>query len=149
MGRILAAFVTGLAFGIGLTIGQMTNPAKVLGFLDLAGAWDPSLAFVMLGAVLVSFLGFRWLRRRVRPLLGGSFQWPTATVIDRPLLSGAALFGLGWGLVGLCPGPAIATLGIQPLRTASFALAMLLGMALFRWFGERWRSHLGVVSGTG
>src|SRR5215468_1667418 len=143
MGRTFAAFVSGLIFGIGLTIGQLTNPAKVKNFLDLAGAWDPSLAFVMLAAVAVTFVGFRLLRRRLQPLFGGTFRWPTATAVDRSLVGGAALFGVGWGLVGLCPGPALATLGIQPLRTGAFAAAMVIGMALFRWFRERQRARLG------
>jgi uncharacterized membrane protein YedE/YeeE len=137
MKKILAGFAAGLLFGIGLTVAQMTNPAKVLAFLDLFGAWDPSLAFVMGGAVVVTFLGFRLLRARAAPVCDGAMQWPTATGIDGRLLGGAALFGLGWGLVGLCPGPAIASLGIAPQATVLFVLAMLAGMALVRRFGER------------
>ena len=137
MKKILAGFAAGLVFGIGLTIAQMTNPAKVLDFLDLFGAWDPSLALVMGGAVVVTFVGFRLLRTRTAPVCDTAMQWPTATAIDARLLGGAALFGLGWGLVGLCPGPAIASLGIAPQRTALFVLAMVIGMSLVRWFIER------------
>ena len=137
MKKILAGFAAGLVFGVGLTIAQMTNPAKVLAFLDLFGDWDPSLALVMGGAVVVTFLGFRLLRARTAPVCDIAMQWPTAAVIDVRLLGGAALFGLGWGLVGLCPGPAIASLGIAPQRTILFVAAMLAGMSLVRWFVER------------
>jgi uncharacterized membrane protein YedE/YeeE len=137
MKKILAGFAAGLVFGIGLTIAQMTNPAKVLAFLDLSGGWDPSLAFVMGGAVAVTFLGFRLLRARTAPVCDTAMQWPTATAIDARLLGGAALFGLGWGLVGLCPGPAIASLGIAPERTILFVAWTVIGMSLVRWFVER------------
>ena len=137
MKKILAGFAAGLVFGIGLTIAQMTNPAKVLAFLDLFGDWDPSLAFVMGGAVVVTFAGFRLLRARTAPVCDSAMQWPTATAIDARLLGGAALFGLGWGLVGLCPGPAIASLGIAPERTILFVAWMVIGMSLVRWFIER------------
>ena len=137
MKKILAGFAAGLVFGIGLTIAQMTNPAKVLAFLDLFGAWDPSLALVMGGAVVVTFVGFRLLRTRTAPVCDTAMQWPTATAIDARLLGGAALFGLGWGLVGLCPGPAITSLGIAPQRTILFVAWMVIGMSLVRWFIER------------
>ena len=137
MKQIVSAFVLGLAFGAGLVISGMSNPAKVFGFLDIAGEWDPSLAFVMGGAVVLTFAGFRLLRTRTAPVCDTAMQWPTAAAIDARLLGGAALFGLGWGLVGLCPGPAIASLGIAPQRTALFVLAMVIGMGLARWFGER------------
>ncbi|MDF2765404.1 MAG: rane protein [Rhodospirillales bacterium] len=137
MKKILSGLAAGLVFGIGLTIAQMTNPAKVLAFLDLFGAWDPSLAFVMGGAVVVTFVGFRLLRTRAAPVCDTAMQWPTAAAIDARLIGGAALFGLGWGLVGLCPGPAIASLGIAPQRTVLFVAWMVIGMALVRWFVER------------
>ena len=137
MKKILAGFAAGLVFGIGLTIAQMTNPTKVLAFLDLFGAWDPSLALVMGGAVVVTFVGFRLLRAQATPVCDATMRWPTATAIDTRLIGGAALFGLGWGLVGLCPGPAIASLGIAPQRTMLFVAAMLIGMGLARWFVER------------
>lgn len=129
MRQILAALAAGLLFGIGLTVSQMVNPAKVLNFLDLAGRWDPSLAFVLGGAVMTAALGFRLVRRRTAPLFAGTFRWPTARDIDRRLVLGAALFGLGWGLVGLCPGPAVAALALAPWDVALFTLAMLAGMA--------------------
>lgn len=131
MREVLAALAAGLLFGIGLTVSQMVNPAKVLNFLDLAGNWDPTLAFVLAGAVATAALGFRLVRRRTVPLLARSFQWPTARTIDRRLVLGAALFGIGWGLVGLCPGPAIAALSLDPSRVILFVLAMLAGMAVF------------------
>jgi uncharacterized protein len=137
MKKILAGFAAGLVFGIGLTIAQMTNPAKVLAFLDLFGDWDPSLAFVMAGAVAVTFAGFRLLRARTAPACGTAMQWPTAAAIDARLIGGAALFGLGWGFVGLCPGPAIASLGIAPQRTILFVGSMVIGMSLVRWLVER------------
>ena len=137
MKKIFAGFAAGLVFGIGLTIAQMTNPAKVLAFLDLFGGWDPSLAFVMGGAVVVTFFGFRLLRARTAPVCDTAMRWPTSTAIDARLLGGAALFGLGWGLVGLCPGPAIASLGIAPERTILFVAWLVIGMSLVRWFIER------------
>jgi hypothetical protein len=132
MRQALAALVAGLLFGLGLTVSQMANPAKVLGFLDLAGDWDPSLAFVLAGAVATAAVGFRLVQRAGRPLLAPAFRLPTATRIDRPLLLGAALFGLGWGLVGFCPGPALAALGLDGLPVPVFVLAMLAGMLLHR-----------------
>lgn len=132
MPQILAALAAGLLFGIGLTVSQMVNPAKVLNFLDLAGAWDPSLAFVLAGATGTAALGFRLVRRRTAPLVAGAFQLPTARDIDRPLVVGSTIFGIGWGLVGLCPGPAVAALALDPLGVALFVIAMLAGMAVFR-----------------
>lgn len=132
MRQILAALAAGLLFGIGLTVSQMVNPAKVLNFLDLAGNWDPSLAFVLAGAIATAALGFQRVRRRTAPLFAGSFQWPSARDIDRRLMLGAALFGIGWGLVGLCPGPAVAALSLDPGRVVLFVLAMFAGMAVFR-----------------
>lgn len=137
MTRILAALLAGLLFGIGLTVAQMTNPAKVLAFLDLFGAWDPSLAVVMAGAVAATFAGYRALRGRAAPLCDTALRWPTATAVDARLIAGAVLFGIGWGLVGLCPGPTIASLAIAPQRTLPFVLAMLIGMGLARWLDER------------
>ncbi len=139
--QILAALVAGLLFGAGLTLSQMVNPAKVLGFLNIAGNWDPSLAFVLAGAVGTASLGF-WLVRRhwTAPLFAAAFDPPNARKIDRRLVVGATLFGIGWGLVGLCPGPALAALAIAPGRIAQFVAAMLVGMAgfeVFRSFATR------------
>ena len=130
MNRV-SPFLVGLLFGLGLCLSGMTNAAKVLAFLDLAGAWDPSLAFVMGGAIVVAFPAFRLAARRNRTLAGGPIDWPTARAIDGRLLGGSLLFGVGWGLVGLCPGPAIADLGFLDGRAALFVLAMAASMALY------------------
>ena len=128
----LGALLAGILFGLGLAVSQMINPAKVLGFLDFAGRWDPSLALVMVGALGVTALGYRRALKRPAPLLAEGFELPIAREIDRPLLSGAVLFGIGWGLVGFCPGPAIASLAYGVKESIIFAAAMLAGMALFR-----------------
>lgn len=109
--RAWTAFAAGLLFGLGLSLGGMTQPAVVLGFLDIFGAWDPRLVFVMAGAVLTTAIGYRLVLRRSRPLLAERFQWPTSRRIDTRLIGGAALFGIGWGIAGYCPGPALASLG--------------------------------------
>ena len=132
MARTLAGLVGGLLFGAGLSISGMINPAKVIGFLDLAGAWDPSLAFVMLGAVAVTAVGYRTVLCRDQPLLESTFTLPTRRDIDLPLLLGAGLFGIGWGLGGYCPGPALAGLGFGNLQTLVFVAAMLVGMIAAR-----------------
>ena len=129
--RIVTAFLAGLVFGLGLLLSGMADPAKVLGFLDLAGAWDPSLMFVMGGAVGVGAVAFALARKRARSLLGEPMQLPTKTSIDRRLLLGALLFGAGWGLAGFCPGPAVVALGVGEAKAVVFVLAMLAGMALF------------------
>jgi hypothetical protein len=128
--QILIAFVAGLVFGIGLIAGGMTDPAKVQGFLDLAGNWDPSLAFVMGGAVLVGLAAFRFAGTRERSLLGAPMRLPTARHVDRRLVLGGLTFGTGWGLAGYCPGPALASLALggKPLV---FSIAMVAGMAIF------------------
>jgi uncharacterized membrane protein YedE/YeeE len=132
--RIALSFALGLLFGLGLIVGGMANPAKVLNFLDITGNWDPSLAFVMGGAVVVTFAGFRLARSRAAPLFDARFHWPTATMIDAPLVTGAVIFGAGWGLVGLCPGPAFVALGTGSGGAALFVVAMLVGIALARRF---------------
>ena len=123
-------FLVGLLFGLGLCLSSMTDPTKVLGFLDLAGAWDPSLAFVIAGAVAVAFVAFRVASRRGRTLSGGPLHLPTAEAMDGRLIGGSLLFGVGWGLAGLCPGPAIADIGFLDGQAALFVLAMASGMAL-------------------
>ena len=134
MARIVVALVAGLIFGLGLTVSQMINPAKVLGFLDLLGDWDPSLAFVMLGAIPVAAIGYGLARRRSAPLCAAAYAEPSQTKIDGRLISGAILFGIGWGLVGYCPGPAIASIGFGNSTTLVFVAAMLAGMVLFAGF---------------
>ena len=128
MPQLLAAFGCGLLFGAGLLISGMTQPDKVLGFLDIFGAWDATLAFVMAGAVIVTSIGFALVRRRGAPVLAAKLQWPTRDDIDAPLIAGAALFGIGWGLVGLCPGPAIVNLASLSLPVIVFVVAMAVGM---------------------
>ncbi|MGV7206465.1 DUF6691 family protein [Oxalobacteraceae bacterium A2-2] len=130
---IIIAFIAGGIFGLGLSISGMVNPGKVLGFLDLAGRWDPSLALVMGGAVAVGLLAFSIARPRGKTLLGGALALPAARGIDRPLVIGAILFGVGWGIAGLCPGPALAGLGLGLPKVAVFVTAMLAGMGLFEW----------------
>jgi uncharacterized membrane protein YedE/YeeE len=128
---IAFAFIAGLVFGVGLIVAGMANPAKVLGFLDLTGAWDPSLAFVMFGAIAVSAVAFALARRRAVSWIGLPMQCPPARSIDRRLLGGSAAFGVGWGLAGFCPGPAVVALGAGYGKAAVFVGAMLLGMAAF------------------
>ena len=125
------AFLVGLLFGFGLIVSGMSDPAKVLGFLDLAGAWDPSLALVMAGAVAVGLVAFRLFRDRSRSLLGMPLQMPTARRIDRRLLAGSALFGIGWGLAGICPGPALVLLGAGSPPGMLFTAGLLGGMTAF------------------
>lgn len=122
----------GLLFGIGLVVSGMADPAKVLNFLDLSGAWDPSLAFVMGGAIVVTFVGYRLVLRRGRPVMGDAFHLPTKTRIDRRLLGGAIIFGVGWGLGGFCPGPALTALGLGQPGTLVFVPAMFIGFWLAR-----------------
>ncbi|QDL56488.1 YeeE/YedE family protein [Rhodoferax aquaticus] len=124
-------FFVGLLFGLGLIVAGMTDPSKVLGFLDLAGHWDPSLAFVMGGAILVGLGAFAVAKKRTTNFLGGALHLPTSTDIDKRLIAGGLLFGAGWGIAGFCPGPAIVSLGAGQPKAAVFVVAMLAGMALF------------------
>ena len=133
----LSAFACGLVFGIGLLFSGMANPEKVLGFLDLAGPWDPSLALVMVGAILVGLVAFTVARRRVTSFLGYAVRLPTAQGLDRKLMVGALLFGAGWGLAGFCPGPALVALGAGKSQAIVFVAAMLAGMALHDLFQNR------------
>ncbi|AVS82942.1 hypothetical protein C8244_19070 [Paracidovorax avenae] len=132
MANILAALCVGLVFGLGLIVSGMADPARVLGFLDVAGLWNPSLAFVMAGAIAVGLVVFAIARRRGRTLPGGApLQWPTARGLDARLIGGALLFGAGWGLAGFCPGPALVGVGMGLRAAFVFVAAMLAGMALF------------------
>jgi uncharacterized membrane protein YedE/YeeE len=128
MPLVLASFLCGLVFGAGLLISGMTQTGKVLGFLDIFGAWDATLAFVMAGAVAVASIGFALARRRGTPILAAQLSWPTRKDIDAPLVIGAILFGIGWGLVGLCPGPALVNLASLSLPVIAFVVAMAAGM---------------------
>ena len=127
----LLAFASGLVFGLGLLAAGMADPAKVLGFLDLAGAWDPSLAFVMAGAIAVGLVAFGIARRRTTTLLGNAMHLPTGRDVDRRLVVGSLVFGAGWGIAGICPGPALVVLGAGRTEAVVFVLAMVAGMWLF------------------
>lgn len=132
MRNSLAGLLVGLIFGAGLALSDMANPARVQAFLDVPGAWDPTLAFVMAAALIPSAIAYLIRRRMNGPLLEGRFSIPESRVVDRPLLLGAALFGIGWGLVGFCPGPALAALVLGAWQPWLFVFAMLAGMALHR-----------------
>ncbi len=130
MRNLIAALLTGIIFGAGLALSDMVNPARVLAFLDLFGAWDPTLAFVMGGALIPSAIAYVITRRMRKPLLHTAFHIPENRVVDRQLLAGGAIFGIGWGLVGYCPGPALAGLVLGTWQTWAFAAAMMVGMWL-------------------
>ena len=130
--KLLTAAGSGLLFGIGLTVSGMVNPAKVKNFLDIAGSWDPSLAFVMAGAIFVTLPGYAILRKGSKPWFAPTFQWPTRQDIDAPLLTGAVMFGIGWALSGLCPGPAMAVLPTAIPGVIGFGVTMVLGMLIAR-----------------
>lgn len=130
--KLLFALITGLVFGTGIAISGMMDPAKVLNFFDVAGSWDPSLAFVMGGALIVTFLGYRLAWRRQAPLFGDRFQVPTSSVIDAKLVGGSALFGIGWGIAGFCPGAAIPALGTGRWEVVLFLAATVGGFYVRR-----------------
>ncbi len=142
MPAIFTALASGLLFGLGFTVSQMINPAKVIAFLDILGDWDPSLAFVMAGAIPVAALGFAFGNRRPSPWFNLSFNRPTQTIVDGPLILGAVLFGVGWGLVGYCPGPALSALLIGGPRTVLFVGAMLIGMGAYRGWNVLFRHRV-------
>lgn len=133
MKKMIAALFCGLLFGLGLAIAQMINPAKVIGFLDIAGNWDPSLAFVMMGALTVMTSARFLILKREKPLLEIDFHLPDRNDIDRKLILGAVLFGMGWGIGGFCPGPALASLGIANSKLLFFVGAMLVGASIHKW----------------
>lgn len=133
MALLWASLFAGLLFGTGLTVSQMIDPAKVIGFLDFAGNWDPTLAFVMGGALAVTIPGFMLVRRMGSPLVAHTFQLPTRRDIDSRLIGGAALFGIGWGLAGFCPGPALSALVTGVWQVAVFVAAMVAGMLAVRF----------------
>lgn len=135
----LASLLSGLVFGLGLIVSGMANPAKVLGFLDLAGHWDPSLAFVMAGAIAVGSVAFLAARRRSMSLLGAAMRLPSSREIDRRLVVGSVVFGVGWGIAGLCPGPGLVALGMGEAKALVFVLAMLAGMGIFELIERRGR----------
>jgi uncharacterized membrane protein YedE/YeeE len=137
MQKTMVALGSGLLFGLGLGFSQMIDPAKVIGFLDVTGNWDPTLAFVMGGAVLVTLIAFRVILRRPAPVLSGKFYLPSRQDIDPPLLLGAALFGIGWGIGGYCPGPAITALMLGSLNPLLFVAAMIVGSLTYKGLSTR------------
>ena len=134
--RLVSAYLIGLLFGLGIVISGMANPAKVLNFFDLAGTWDPSLVLVMGGALITTFIGYRFVLKRDEPLLGERFLVPTSTRIDARLVGGSALFGLGWGIAGFCPGGALPALGTGRTEVITFVAALVVGILATR-FAQR------------
>ncbi|MBP6097325.1 MAG: YeeE/YedE family protein [Methyloversatilis sp.] len=134
---VITSFLAGLVFGLGLIVSGMADPAKVLGFLDLAGAWDPSLAFVMGGAIGVGVIAFFFARMRTVSFLGAEMKMPTARHIDRRLVLGSLTFGVGWGVAGFCPGPGLVAFGMGEVKAAVFVAAMLTGMGIFELIERR------------
>lgn len=126
--RLFTSYLIGLVFGVGIAISGMANPAKVLNFFDIAGTWDPSLAFVMGGGLIVTFIGYRFVLKRPAPLLSVSFQLPTRRDLDMPLIAGSAVFGVGWGIAGFCPGGALPALGTGRMEVFAFVAALLVGI---------------------
>ncbi len=145
MNRV-SEFLVGLLFGLGLMLSGMTDPGKVLGFLDLAGPWDPSLALVMGGAIAVGVAAFALAKKRTLTFLGGALYWPDASAVDKRLVLGSLVFGVGWGLAGFCPGPAVVSLAAGQPKAAVFVAAMLAGMALFEMLDRRLHRDSGVQS---
>jgi uncharacterized membrane protein YedE/YeeE len=127
------SYLSGFIFGIGLLLSGMANPQKVLGFLDITGKWDPSLAFVMLGAIFIGFFAFRYAKRIPKTLCGEQMRLSVSKKIDSKLIFGSIAFGIGWGLVGFCPGPAFVALGAGSVKSFLFVIAMLVGMIVFEW----------------
>ncbi|TAL87861.1 MAG: hypothetical protein EPN46_01080 [Candidimonas sp.] len=142
-------FLVGLVFGTGLVLSGMADPARVLGFLDLSGLWDPSLALVMGGAIVVGFFAFRIARKRTHTLIGGALRLPRATAIDKRLVLGSLVFGAGWGLAGFCPGPAIVAIGSGHLKAVAFVAAMLVGMLVYELTGSYMSRRKEALKGAG
>ena len=142
--QALASFLCGLIFGSGLMNSGMTQPAKVLGFLDVFGHWDPTLAFVMAGALAISSVGYALARRQIRPVIAAQHFWPKRTDIDRSLVVGSMLFGIGWGLAGLCPGPALENLASLSPRVFIFIMAMIAGMSVLDLWQRRVPSTIAI-----
>ena len=134
---IFTSLLAGLVFGLGLIVSGMANPAKVLGFLDLTGRWDPSLALVMAGAIIISFFAFLVAQKRSRSLIGADMKLPGGRQIDRRLVVGGLLFGIGWGIAGFCPGPGLVALGMGEVKALVFVASMLTGMITFEFLERR------------
>jgi uncharacterized membrane protein YedE/YeeE len=137
MKKILIALLSGIIFGLGLSVSQMINPNKVINFLDISGHWDPSLAFVMIGALTITFLSFRWILKRPEPLLEDGFHVSKRTEIDKALLGGAAIFGIGWGMSGFCPGPAVANLGTGSIEAMVMVVSIYTGFFCQKLFATK------------
>jgi uncharacterized membrane protein YedE/YeeE len=137
MTTVFTSFLAGLVFGLGLLVSAMANPAKVQGFLDLAGAWDPSLTFVMAGAIAVAAVAFALAKKRTASFLGAAMKLPSSRDIDRRLVVGSVLFGIGWGVAGFCPGPGLVALGMGEIKALVFVGAMLVGIGLFEIIEQR------------
>ena len=137
MTTVFTSLLAGIVFGLGLIVSGMANPAKVVGFLDLAGAWDPSLAFVMAGAIAVAAFAFALAKKRTVSFLGAAMKLPGSHDVDRPLVIGSVLFGIGWGVAGFCPGPGLVALGMGEIKALVFVGAMLLGMGIFELIERR------------
>ena len=133
MKTTLSALLCGMIFGLGLSLSQMINPDKVLNFLDITGNWDPSLMFVMMGALFVATISFRWILKRPAPVLGENFQLPGKMPVDKTLILGAAIFGIGWGMAGYCPGPAVSGLGLLSFESLITVAAIYLGFFTYNW----------------
>lgn len=132
MNKVLSALLAGVIFGIGLTLSGMIDPNKVVGFLDVTGNWDPSLMFVLGGAVLTTALAYRFIFAQGKPMFDNNFHLPTALKLDRKLVFGSVLFGIGWGLIGYCPGPAVASIGFRPEEPLIVVVSMLAGLLLYK-----------------
>ena len=137
MKKIAIALISGIIFGLGLSLSQMINPNKVIGFLDIAGDWDPSLAFVMIGALTVTFISFRLILKRPEPLFEKAFHVSKRTQIDKALLGGAAIFGIGWGMSGYCPGPAVASLGLGSIEAIVMVISIYAGFFSQNWLSKK------------
>lgn len=137
MNKIVIALLSGIIFGLGLSLSQMINPNKVINFLDIFGQWDPSLAFVMIGALLVAFISFRMVLKRPEPILEQGFHLSKRTEIDKALLAGAAIFGVGWGLSGYCPGPAVASLALGGFEAPVMVVSIYAGFFFQKWVANK------------
>lgn len=139
--RLILSYCVGLVFGVGIAISGMANPAKVLNFFDVAGTWDPSLAFVMGGALMVTALGYRYVLKRQTSFLGGGFQMPQRSDLDLPLIGGSAVFGIGWGIAGFCPGGALPAIGTGRAEVMIFVAALVVGILAAKWMQARLVRH--------
>lgn len=137
MNKLIVALLSGIIFGLGLSLSQMINPDKVLGFLDISGNWDPSLALVMTGALAIAMPGFQWIRRQPKPQLDNQFHLTVKTQLDKPLLLGAAIFGIGWGMTGYCPGPAFASLALGNQEALYTVLSIYAGFTAAGFFSRK------------